>query len=506
MPTLELSIEQGKLIVGLLHAEQAQKKVEAAIKKTVDTSKAWEAESKRAAAAENKRHAEAMRMREADDAAQKRSHQERLRMYQELFAAQNRLHVSEAKHRQQSFISGGGGLSAAAVRDPWAMGMAKIGAAHAVDNLNREKAIRADIARVAEKQRAAAIRETQEALDAANGSGLDAVSVATATAAALGLATAGWGKLRQAQEAWLTESNKIKDFNLSIAGSESNAILNLTGLDNARRVQVVDRDIPAMQKRLGFGSRQNLLDAVGSTFAASQGNIDDTLSTVEAAGALARNNPSLLPLYSSLAADLRRSTGASPKEALSFGLQVNSRVDDPAKQAAILPKVIAMAAAASSTDDNKVAARSGQAMLSAMTLFTADRTGDKGSTATDKFLEYTSEFFQGRPTLDPGTPHGRMLALEKNKALREELYEHLSKKGAIEYRPAVRAIIEPGTLTNRTYHSEFERVNFGTAQYDETVRALRSTRNLQLGDISARGEANDQEANTARFALCRRRP
>lgn len=314
----------------------------------------------------------------------------------------------------------------------------------------------------------------------------------------LALAKQAWSGLTQAQEAWINKSKEIKDFNLSVAGAETNAILNLTGLDNKRRVSVVEKEIPAMQKRLGFGSRANLLDAVGATFAASGGNIDQTLETVEAAAKLSKNKPELLPLYASLAADLKRSTGVSPKEALSFGLQVNTRVDDPAKQAAILPKVIAMAAAASTTDDNKVAARSGQAMLSAMTLFTADKTGEKGSTATDKFLEYTSEFFQEHPGMDPGTPHGRMLALEKNKPLRDELYEHLSKKGAIEYRPAIRAMIEPGTLTNRTYHSEFERVNFGTQQYDDTVKALESTANLKLGTLTAAGEANIQGSNTNR--------
>jgi hypothetical protein len=90
MPTLELSIEQGKLVAGLLHAEQAQVKQETAIKKTTAAAKAWEEENNRAAAAENKRHADAMRMREADDAAQKRAHAERQRMYQELFANQDR--------------------------------------------------------------------------------------------------------------------------------------------------------------------------------------------------------------------------------------------------------------------------------------------------------------------------------------------------------------------------------------------------------------------------------
>src|SRR5690349_14349658 len=90
MPTLEMSIEDAKLIAGLLNAERAQNKVDAAVKRTIATSKAWDEENKRAAEAEKRRHVEAVRMRQADDAAQKRSHDERQKMYQELFANQDK--------------------------------------------------------------------------------------------------------------------------------------------------------------------------------------------------------------------------------------------------------------------------------------------------------------------------------------------------------------------------------------------------------------------------------
>ncbi len=144
MPTLEVSIEEGKLIAGLLNAERAQNKVDAAVKRTIATSKAWDEENKRAAEAEKRRHVEAVRMRQADDAAQKRSHDERQKMYQELFANQDkqRRNIQQiisserayaaalretATAAQRAFAEGRGGLSGQAVRDPWGAGMMRMG-------------------------------------------------------------------------------------------------------------------------------------------------------------------------------------------------------------------------------------------------------------------------------------------------------------------------------------------------------------------------------------------
>lgn len=454
-------------------------------------------------------------------------------------ANDRRVAEETAKAAQNAFASGRGGLSGSAERDSWGEGMARITGQNSaaakkaaeetaaaqrrlVEEVNRLRVTPLEayadrMVKLKELLRSGAIdqrgfnaaaKEASERLAEAGKSGEDSFGERARAAlqsyiagfmsftAVLALAKRGWDALIQAQEDYLNKSREIKDFNLSLAGAQANAILNLTGLSSERKKQVIEQDVPGLQQKTGFGDQRLLLNAVASGYAAS-GDIDLAMKAAEAAARINKNTPEQLAVQTGAALDIMRHTGEKNAEtALSFLLQANPRGTDPVKIAQNLPPVLGMAKNAVIGDDDKEAARAGAAIFTVLGREGTDYYGEQSGTASAKLIEFQREFFTKHKKYDPGTQFGRMEALEKNDKLRKVFLAGLSKKGAVEYRPAIENIITPGTQANKEFHSEYERLQFNRAEYQQIEKDLGSTSALRLGNEDARSKGTLQVSRT----------
>jgi hypothetical protein len=456
-------------------------------------------------------------------------------------ANDRRVAEETARAAQNAFISGRGGLSGSAERDSWGEGMSRITGQNAaaakkaaeetaaaqrrlVEEVNRLRVTPLEqyterMAKLKELLRSGAIdqrgfnaaaKDAAEKMAAAGKAGDDSFGERARAAlqsyiagflsftAVLALARRGWDALTKAQEEYLNKSREILDFQLSLAGSQANAILNFTGLSEDRTASVIEREVPAMQQRTGFGDQRQLLNAVASGYAAS-GDIDLAMKAAESAAKINRNTPDQIGVQTGAALDIMRHTGIKDADvALSFLLQANPRGTDPVKIAQNLPPVLGMAKNASQTDDDLEAARAGAAIFTALGRAGTDLTGEQSGTATNKFIELQREFFKKnggyarKEGYDVSTIPGRMNALEKDEKLRNAFLKNMSKKGAVEYRPAIENLIAPGSDLNKEFHSEFDRLQFRRESYDEIERKMGRIGQLPLGNLAAQGKANDQ--------------
>jgi hypothetical protein len=394
---------------------------------------------------------------------------------------QHRRQMEQATAAQRAFMSGGAGgigLSGKAARDSWGEGLAKIAAQNQ------------------------AVRDAQAEAGAAGEAsfGTQMIGKLATYAAALAGVKLMIDKIVQSHEHWIERGNQIKDITLSIANSQSNAVLNLTGLPSADKKNVLEKLIPDIQRRTGFPDQKVLIDTVGSGYATSN-DLNQALKATESSARITKFVPEQTKPFARAAQAIMRATGETDADkALSFMLQVNSNVESPKLQAENLPPVLTAFSNNVKGDDNKEAARYGQAIYSILSREGADDTGDRSRTAATYLASYMREYFEKHKKYDPGTVSGRLKVLQENKKLRTDFLK--GYKGELQFRAGVENILTPGTKAAGELWTEAERVNFERDAYDAAKdEQEKLTEQLKLADTEAGIQAKQQLATQDRPAL-----
>lgn len=286
----------------------------------------------------------------------------------------------------------------------------------------------------------------------------------------------------------------------TLAKSQQEAIKNLSGLTSEQKARAIT-EAKAIQNRTQFPSLPTLTEAIGAGFSAS-GDVEATLSAVEASARLNRLTPEQLPAVASGALDVGRGSGiGDAKQNLGFLLSAGgiSRIEDPTKLSTNLAPVVSSGVELFPKQDRQEAARQIAAVFGAMTAGATDRQGNSSSTATNTLLAKLSEFFKDRKD-DPGTVLGRIRAFQQNKQLREQF---LSKPfGEERFKGPIRQLLTANSQLANMAEKAANDITFNQAVFEQHVKEIETlTPELRAAASQATSEGNIQQSQVEPGAI-----
>ncbi len=299
---------------------------------------------------------------------------------------------------------------------------------------------------------------------------------------------------RQASDEYTASAEKFKQFSLSLAGNQENALKNLSGLPTAEKEDLLNKAIPELQKQTGFGDQGKMIDAFADAYSAG-GSVPNAMKAVGAAAKITRNTPEQLQTYSGAAIDIMRSAQVDDAEgALGFLLQTGaiSRVNDPEKLARNVPSVVAAAGNNAKGDNDQEAAKVAASVYGVLSKEAADSKGEMSATASIQLLEQVREFFEkDKHGPDPGSPLSRITTLQQNAALRDEFLKDLH--GEAKAKPGMENLVTGGTAAAKEFQENIPNLSFTRKEFEALEKETRTaTPQLKMGTDQNQANAASQ--------------
>lgn len=275
---------------------------------------------------------------------------------------------------------------------------------------------------------------------------------------------------------------------MDLAKAQQETIKNLAGLTSEQKTAAL-QEAGAIARRTGM-SETKVVQAIGAGFSAS-GDIEKTLSAVEAAAKLTRLTPEQMDTVTAGALDVAAGSGITDAErnmGFLLGAGGISRIEDPVKLSTNLAPVVASGVHTVPGQAREEAASQIAAIFGALSLGATDRRGESTGTAATTLIAKLQQFFEKRKD-DPGEVFGRIELLQENARLRKQF---LGDKGFGEERfkgPIQQLLTKNSDLWNKATEAAGD-IRFDSGIYRQHVQEVGNmTKELELANLQAKSQA-----------------